>query len=379
MGELKRSILRHQLQVEVDAAREQERNGRLDRAGLHYMRAAAIYRRMAHGMPGRTGAPLFHAAEQYEVVVRNIRRKGARTARQMEPGELERMIDGMIITEKPDVGWEDIGGLKEAKREIQEAVILPFIKSRPGYVNAPRTILLYGPPGTGKTMLAKASCHSLEATFFEARASSLLSKYFGESGRLVSALFSKARKAQPSLVFMDEIDSLAMSRDSEVSEGSRRVLAQLLTEIEGFNTKGTDKVIIMAATNKPWDLDDAMLSRFQKRIYIPLPDEPARARIFEVHLKGARIEGTSALALARQSVGFSGREIAGVCTEAIMAMVREQNPGIHDLSSSQLERYVLRERPLAGEDFGRAMDRIRPSLKASVAERYEKWRDEFGG
>jgi katanin p60 ATPase-containing subunit A1 len=380
MGQLKRSILRQQLQHEVDAAKALEKQGKYDKAMGHYMRAAAIYRRMASEIPPERAGPMFETASQYETVVQSIRkREDAGSARQIEPEILDQMIDSMIVTEKPDVEWEDIGGLKEAKNEIKEAIILPFIQSKPDFVSAPRTILLYGPPGTGKTLLAKASASNLEATFFEARASSLLSKYFGESTKLVNALFSKARKVQPSLIFMDELDSLAISRDTDISESTRRVLAQILTEIDGFRTATRDRILIMAATNKPWDLDDAIISRFQKKIYVPLPDAPAREKIFSVHLRGAELSGASVSGLAEKSEGFSGRDIASVSREAIISMVREQNPGIHDLSARELDKYVLKHRPLEARDFEDAFGRTKPSLQAVKAGRYEKWREEFGG
>ncbi len=380
MAELKRSILRHQLQLEVDAARDLEKKGRYNKAMGHYLKAAAIYRRMASEAPVEEAKPMFDTASQYETVVQSIRkREDAGSVRQIEPETLDRMIDSMIITEKPAVEWDDIGGLRDAKNEIKEAVILPFIQNKPDFVSAPRTILLYGPPGTGKTMLAKACANNLEATFFEASASSLLSKYFGESTKLVNALFNKARKLQPSLVFMDEFDSLAISRDSDISESARRVLSQILTEIDGFNTRQADRILIMAATNKPWDLDDAIVSRFHKKIYVPLPDEAARERIFLVHLNGAGLSGAGVSELSRRAQGFSGRDIASVCREAIIHMVREQNPGLHDLSAKELGKYVLKHRPLEKRDFEVAFEKIKPALKAVKAERYEEWRDDFGG
>lgn len=262
---------------------------------------------------------------------------------------------------------------------IKEAIILPFIHDKPPFIHSPRTILLYGPPGTGKTLLAKASSNILSATFFEARVSALLSKYFGESGKLVGALFDKARKEQPSLVFIDELDSIAVARSGSINEATRRVLGEFLTQIEGFNTKKEEKVLIMGATNKPWDLDDAIVSRFQRKIYVPLPDEKARKAIIRIHLEGADTSGIDLEGLVGKTQGFSGRDISSMCQEAVNIMVREQNPGLEELSSREVERYSLKYRALKPEDFEEALNRIRPAVSAQDVKKYEEWGKEFGG
>jgi SpoVK/Ycf46/Vps4 family AAA+-type ATPase len=244
-------------------------------------------------------------------------------------------------------------------------------------VEAPRTLLLYGPPGTGKTLLAKAASNTLKANFFEARASSLLSKYFGESTKIVSMLFEKARKSQPSIIFMDEFDSIMVSRDSGVQESTRRVISQLLMEIEGFSTGKDEKVIIIAATNKPWDLDDAMVSRFQRKIYVPLPDIAARKSIFDIHLKGVTLSGITISNLAETSKGYSGRDIANLCRETIMLMIREQNPKLEKLSPAQIEKYAMNYRSLTGEDFNLGFSKIKRTVNEKTVKRYEEWGEQL--
>lgn len=373
MGELRINLLRQQLQHEIDAAKKLESKGKAKEAVVHYRRAASIYRRLAYVAPRENAESFFNSASQYENMSNIITTKSPR-----ERAESAEAIESMIISEKPTTTWDDIGGLNEAKRILKEAIILPFIHNKPEFVGAPKTILLYGPPGTGKTLLAKAASNTLNATFFEARTSSLLSKYFGESSKIISMLFEKARKSQPSLIFMDEFDSIMISRDSGVQESTRRVIGQLLTEIEGFNTRTEDRIILIAATNKPWDLDDAMISRFQRKVYVPLPDKASRKRIFEIHLKGCVLHGITYENLADRSEGYSGRDIANLCREAIMFMIREQNPKLEELTPAQIEKYAMNYRSLTKEDFDHAFSKVKSSVNMETIKKYEEWGNEIG-
>jgi katanin p60 ATPase-containing subunit A1 len=373
MEDLRQNILRQELQREVDEAKRLEKDGKTKEASEHYLRASEIYRRIAYNAPKEKAEEMFGVASKYETVGKALVRGKA------EPGLQEEIISSLIVSQKPETTWDDIGGLEEAKKDIREAIILPFVREKPPFIRSPRTILLYGPPGSGKTLLAKASSNTLDATFFEARMPTLLSKYFGESQKLINALFEKAKKTQPSLIFIDELDSVAVSRDSNIDESTRRVLAQLLTEIEGFNTSREERILIMGATNKPWDLDDAVISRFQKRIYVPLPDERARRAILQIHLEGADLGGIEMSSLVENTAGFSGRDLASLCQEAITRMVREQNPSIEQLTVKELEVYSLKYRPLKAGDFDSALEKTKPSTQAGEIERYEEWRREFGG
>ncbi len=378
--DLHQAILRQELQREIEEAKELEKKGKHRDAGEHYLRASAIYRRIAYDSPVGKAEEMFDMASQYEGFSKVLVNKARiRSMKDAPDEEKDKLIDSLIVSQKPDTDWNHIGGLEELKQEIKEAIVLPFVRGKPMYVKAPRTILLYGPPGTGKTLLAKASCNTLNATFFEARISSLLSKYFGESNKLINALFAKAKKMQPSLIFMDELDSIAVSRDSNVDESTRRVLGQLLTEIEGFNTNQQDTILIMGATNKPWDLDDAIVSRFQKKIYVPLPDLVARKIILQIHLEGADISRIDLSRLAERTEGFSGRDISNLCQEAIIKMVRETNPNLENLTVRELESYSLGHRPLTEEDFEEAFSKIKPSAQAGSIEKYEEWKRQFGG
>lgn len=373
MGDLRKSILDMELQKELQKARILEKQGKGKEASVHYIKAGEIYRRIAYTSPQWKAEDMFNVANKYETLGKTIRQEAPRAI-----GEVpDEVVDSLVVSEKPETEWKDIGNLEEAVKIIKEAIILPFINSKPDYVKSPRTILLYGPPGTGKTLLAKASSNTLNATFFEARMPSLLSKFFGESTKLINALFEKARKTQPSLIFIDELDSLAASRGSDMNEATRRVLGQFLTELDGFNTKKDEKVLIMAATNKPWDLDDALVSRFQKRIYVPLPDQKARKDILAIHLEGTSLSGIDSKNLSERTEGFSGRDLSSLCQEAIINMVREMNPQLENMSMGEIEKYSLRSRPLAEKDFEEALKKIKPATHNK--EQYDKWRDEFGG
>src|SRR5439155_13430442 len=193
------------------------------------------------------------------------------------------------------VTWDQIGGLEETKREIKYALALSIAKAPEG-VQIPtwRNVLFYGPPGTGKTLLAAATSNAIRlnakdetrAVFFNVKVSSVMSKYFGESTKIVSELYGQARDTSPAVVFLDEFEALAISRDNDNSGPERRILSTILSELDGLSEKGRRDIYVLtiAATNRPWDLDPAVLSRFEKKILIPLPDEATRRAILEIHL-----------------------------------------------------------------------------------------------
>ncbi|MCD6591075.1 MAG: ATP-binding protein [Candidatus Aenigmarchaeota archaeon] len=373
MGSLRENLLKQQLQREIDIAKELEARGKTKQALIHYKTAASIYRRLAYISSRENAENFFSIASQYEQMSNIIRS----TTPYTRVKSLE-AIESMVVSEKPVTKWEDIGGLEDVKKEIKEAIILPMIHNKPDFVDSPRVILLYGPPGTGKTLLAKAASSTLNANFFDARISSLLSKYFGESSKIIDMLFEKARSMQPSVIFMDEFDAIMLSRDSDIHEGTRRVISQILVEIEGFRTAKDEKVILIAATNKPWDLDDAMISRFQRRIYVPLPDHEARKQIFEIHLKGTTLDNISLDDLAEKSEGYSGRDIANVCREAIMFMIREQNPSLEELTPAQIEKYSMNYRSLTRDDFDFAFSKVKRTVDDETVKKYEEWKERFG-
>lgn len=273
------------------------------------------------------------------------------------------------LVHRSKIGWEDIGGLDDVKEEILLTYGIALAgKPRDTQISSWRNILLYGPPGTGKTLLAAATSRHLHATFFNVKASNLLSKYYGESTKLVSALYQAARSAADSalaVVFIDEFDALCRRRGEAGESGAdRKILSTLLSELDGLAEKGEDRAVLtIGATNQPFDLDDALLSRFQKRIYIPLPDPAARRRILEIHLteRGIPVAADWDRIVARTEC-FSGRDLERLSAEVTSTMIREANPDVTRLVKtglSEITSYVLRVRPLTDQDFDRALAGVR--------------------
>jgi len=245
-----------------------------------------------------------------------------------------------------------------------------------------RNILLFGPPGTGKTLLAAATAKGLDAAFFNVKAGQVLSKYYGESPKIVNALFDVAREESPAVIFFDELDSIALSRGVEIDEVTRRVLSSLLTELDGLSGgKKGEFVLFLASTNTPWDIDDAVISRFEKRIYVPLPDEYARMGILRIQLAKKGFEFDDYDWLVEKTEGYSGRDIKVLCKEGVYNMVRELNPGVADVADEGLEeikKYEIKTRRLTKKDFEHALERMKPATTEDMVKRYEEWNERFG-
>lgn len=243
-----------------------------------------------------------------------------------EKKKMMEKLSGAIVIEKPNILWTDVAGLEKAKESLKEAVILPikFPHLFTGKRKPWKGILLYGPPGTGKSYLAKAvATEASNSTFFSVSSSDLLSKWLGESEKLVKNLFEMARMHKPSIIFIDEVDSLCSARNDSESESARRVKTEFLVQIEGVGVDN-DQVLVLGATNIPWSLDAAIRRRFEKRIYIPLPEAPARRTMFKLHLGATphSMREEDFTELAQRAEGYSGADISIVVRDALMSPIR---------------------------------------------------------
>ena len=302
--------------------------------------------------------------------------------------ELVELIEREVMDRNPGVKWSDIAELKEAKRLLEEAVVLPLWM--PDYFQGIRRpwkgVLMFGPPGTGKTLLAKAVATECGTTFFNVSASSLTSKFRGESEKLIHLLFEMARFYAPSTIFFDEIDALASARGGPGEhEASRRVKSQLLTEMDGVSTPGSSSpdepsriVMVLGASNLPWELDEALRRRLEKRIYIPLPDAAARCALFQLNMRELRLhEAVDIAALAALCEGYSGADITNVCRDAAFMAMRRVIAGKRPDEIKRIAREQM-EQPITQEDFMEALHKVQSSVGKNDLDRYDKWMQEFG-
>ncbi|CAF2446804.1 unnamed protein product [Rotaria sp. Silwood2] len=281
-----------------------------------------------------------------------------------------------VIENKPNVKFTDVDGQEKAKRALEEAVILPVLRPEmfTGLRAPVRGILLFGPPGNGKTMLAKAVASEAKARFFNISASSLTSKYVGEGEKLVRALFAAARELQPSIIFIDEVDSLLTQRKESEHDAMRRLKTEFLVQFDGVQTNSDDRILVLAATNCPFELDDAALRRFPCRIYIHLPDSRTRRHLLKHLLTKQEHSLTSSDFewIANETHNYSGSDLTALAKDAAMGPVRELR--VDELKQLSISRI----RPISREDFVQALRKIRPSVSPSTLEKYITWNRTFG-
>ncbi|XP_053444014.1 spastin isoform X4 [Nycticebus coucang] len=289
---------------------------------------------------------------------------------------LANLIMNEIVDNGTAVKFDDIAGQELAKQALQEIVILPSLRPElfTGLRAPARGLLLFGPPGNGKTMLAKAVAAESNATFFNISAASLTSKYVGEGEKLVRALFAVARELQPSIIFIDEVDSLLCERREGEHDASRRLKTEFLIEFDGVQSAGDDRVLVMGATNRPQELDEAVLRRFTKRVYVSLPNEETRLLLLKNLLckQGSPLTQKELAQLARMTDGYSGSDLTALAKDAALGPIRELKPEqVKNMSASEMRNIRL-------SDFTESLKKIKRSVSPQTLEAYIRWNKDFG-
>lgn len=292
-----------------------------------------------------------------------------------EPKIIE-LIMSEIMDHGPPVTWDDIAGLEFAKTTIKEIVVWPMLRPDifTGLRGPPKGILLFGPPGTGKTLIGKCIACQSGATFFSISASSLTSKWVGEGEKMVRALFAIARCHQPAVIFIDEIDSLLSQRTDGEHDSSRRIKTEFLVQLDGAATAAEDRILVVGATNRPQEIDEAARRRLAKRLYIPLPEAAARRQIVTnlMAREKNQLREHELERIVTATEGFSGADMTQLCREAALGPIRSiQLSDITTITADQV-------RPILYSDFQEALKTVRPSVSSKDLELYEEWNKTFG-
>lgn len=421
--------------IEADSASKYEEAYQLYYNGLDYLMLALKYEKSQKAkdtIKAKFTEYLSRAEELKEHVVNNNQKdqngevsstSGNVKAKKLDPNsssnnkdedndnkKLRGQLASSILSEKPNVKWLDIAGLDAAKEALKEAVILPvkFPHLFKGKRKPVSGILLYGPPGTGKSYLAKAVATEANSTFFSVSSSDLVSKWMGESERLVKQLFSMAREQKPSIIFIDEVDALCGPRGEGESEASRRIKTELLVQMNGVGNDA-DGVLVLGATNIPWQLDSAIRRRFERRIYIALPDPEARLEMFKLNIgeTPCTLTPQDYHTLANITEGYSGHDIAVVVKDALMQPIRKIQSATHfkridsideetgesfvqyqpcspgdadaiEMNWMELEGDQLKEPDLCLTDFLKAVKTNKPTVNQQDLDKFVEFTNDFG-
>jgi transitional endoplasmic reticulum ATPase len=270
--------------------------------------------------------------------------------------------------QRGDVNYDDVGGMSETIRQLREMVELPLrypeLFTRLG-VDPPKGVLLHGPPGTGKTRLAQAVANESDASFFSINGPEIMGSGYGESEKALRGVFEEAAKSSPAIIFIDEIDSIAPKRSQVHGEAEKRLVAQLLTLMDGLNSRA--HVVVIAATNRPDAIDEALRrpGRFDREIVIGVPDESGRREIMGIHTRGMPLQGVDLNEIARTTHGFVGADLAALAREAAIEAVRRIMPKL-DLEARTIPAEVLESLTVERDDFLAALKRVQPSAMREV-------------
>lgn len=293
----------------------------------------------------------------------------------IDPKMIE-LVTNEIMDHGPPMQWSDIAGLEFAKKTIKEIVVWPMLRPDifTGLRGPPKGLLLFGPPGTGKTLIGKCIACQSKSTFFSISASSLTSKWVGEGEKMVRALFAVSRVHQPAVIFIDEIDSLLSQRTDGEHEASRRIKTEFLVQLDGATTSSEDRILVVGATNRPQEIDEAARRRFVKRLYIPLPETEARSQIIYnlMAQQAHQLSPEQVLKICQSTQGYSGADMANLCREAALGPIRCMSlDDIENITADQV-------RPIAVCDFEKALLQVRASVSEKDLDVYLDWNKQYG-
>jgi len=354
-----------------------DRQGKRKEAIAAYKRAVDCLLKLVHAYPNHNLTRFFiQRAKTYEMRIKLLEdiwingKSDYEASYGSEQEPQKDQIDNLIIRELPNVHWNEIVGLEEAKRAIRQAIVYPSLRPNLFPLGWPRGILLFGPPGCGKTLLAAAVANEIKASFISVDAASVMSKWLGEAEKNVARIFKVAReraKRAPSIIFIDEVDSLMGTNRLEVG-GEVRVRNQFLKEMDGIiDKKKSIHVYVIGSTNKPWRLDGPFIRRFQKRIYIPPPDRRNRLGIFKLYTKDLRLsEDVDLKELARLTEGFSGSDILDLC-QSVQLRVNSELFESGEIGEEALPREITMQ------DFLEVLRDRKTSIPKKTLEAYERW------
>jgi transitional endoplasmic reticulum ATPase len=350
------SIFLKKAEEYISFAIEKEKNKQYDGARNYYLMASKALFEVAKRSPQELKKRRIEKADKLIERANKL----PKAIREKEEGE-ENIIK---VLEKPKINFQDVAGLHDVKGKIKDLIITPFLYpdvAKKWKVRTGGGVLLHGPPGTGKTLLAKAVAGEIDADFFYIKASDIMSKWVGESEKKVAELFTKARESSKAVIFIDEIDALIPKRTGQSSTVMVRVVPQFLAEMDGIDSKN-DKILLMAATNVPWNLDPAVLrpGRFDFKCYIHLPDFEARRKIIELNLVDVPMaENFNYDELARLTEGYSGADIRFICDEAKRMMFRQEIEGAKNI--------------LGVAHVSEIIGKVKPSVDEKMLKKYEEF------
>ena len=302
-------------------------------------------------------------------------KQGQKSIHDAEEDAIDQKIESEIMVKNPKVKFSDIIGMQEMKQTLYEIIVVPTIRPDlfTGIRKPQRGILLFGPPGTGKTLIAKAIATECNCTFFNISASSLTSKWVGESEKTVKSLFKVAYKKVPSIIFIDEIDSILSKRSGSENEATKRLKTEFLIQFDGLGSNTNARLLVIAATNRPMDLDEALLRRLPKRVYCGPLDEDGRFEFIKkvINRVETQLSDDDIRDIAKRTNDYSNSDLMEMCREAAYEPVRE-------LSMEEILK-TKKFRPLIKDDLIKAVQKIRGTLSKKVRDELQKWNEQFGG